>query len=50
MNVLCELNEMLFYDYKKGQIKMRLIVSFKIQVEYPVLICYNKQWNEIPIF
>lgn len=27
MNGLCELNEMLFYNYKKGQIKMRLIYA-----------------------
>lgn len=27
-----------------------LFYSSKIQVEYPLLICYNKQWNEIPGF
>ncbi|MCI8410240.1 MAG: hypothetical protein HFJ09_13380 [Lachnospiraceae bacterium] len=27
-----------------------LFHSSEIQVEYPLLICYNKQWNEIPIF
>lgn len=26
------------------------IVLIKIQVEYLMLICYNKQWNEIHIF
>lgn len=25
------------------------IVSFKIQIEYPVFICYNSQWNRILI-
>lgn len=29
---------------------LSMLSSFKIQVEYLMLICYNKQWNEIPIF